>query len=80
MSIYSRYGTCIGVWNDCDFTYDSMAWLDGMTGCTGDCDKNGIAIFSEIEHKNCVIFADNFIQCPFIMFHVLFSTMDSVLF
>merc|ERR1719245_2253518 len=33
-------------WGD---TWDTMNWLDRMTGCTGDCDVNGHAIFSDIE-------------------------------
>lgn len=30
-------------------SYSGMSWLDGMTGCTGDCQEVGAAIFSDIE-------------------------------
>eukprot|EP01084_Bolivina_argentea_P073723 133773_1 len=30
-------------------TYSTMQWLDGMTGCSGDCDTSGQAVFSDIE-------------------------------
>lgn len=30
-------------------TYSGMQWLDGMTGCTGDCAGTGQLIFSDIE-------------------------------
>eukprot|EP00483_Globobulimina_turgida_P005571 UN05581 len=30
-------------------TYSGMSWLDGMTGCQGDCDGKGLAVFSDIE-------------------------------
>ena len=29
-------------------TYNTMNWLDGMTGCGGDCDTSGYFIFSDI--------------------------------
>ena len=28
--------------------YETMQFLDGNTGCNGDCDKSGKAIFSDI--------------------------------
>ena len=30
-------------------TYQTMSWLDQDTGCQGDCDTTGQAIFSDIE-------------------------------
>ena len=30
-------------------SYQTMSWLDSMTGCQGDCDTGGQAIFSDIE-------------------------------
>ena len=30
-------------------SYSEMSWLDGMTGCTGDCQGVGAAIFSDID-------------------------------
>ena len=33
-------------WGD---SYSTMQWLDGNTGCGGDCDTSGQAIFSDIE-------------------------------
>ena len=29
-------------------TYNTMKWLDDMTGCNGDCDTSGQFIFSDI--------------------------------
>ena len=29
--------------------YGTMSWLDSMTGCTGDCDTSGAAVFSDIK-------------------------------
>ena len=28
--------------------YNTMSWLDSMTGCSGDCDTSGTATFSDI--------------------------------
>jgi len=30
-------------------SYQTMSWLDDMTGCNGDCDTSGQAVFSDIE-------------------------------
>lgn len=36
----------LSYWGD---NASSMTWLDGKTGCSGDCDQNGQAIFSNWE-------------------------------
>ena len=48
MSQAYEYGMVMvmSYWGD---DYQRMTWLDGMTGCTGNCDVNGTFIVSDIE-------------------------------
>ena len=47
MSNAEDYGMVfiMSYWGD---DYNTMQWLDGMTGCTGDCDQKGTAIIANI--------------------------------
>ena len=47
MNVAYEYGMVMimSYWGD---DFDQMSWLDSMTGCSGDCDTTGVAIFSDI--------------------------------